>query len=163
MTLKNTHDDERKKYRTTTYLSESENIQLRKAFKQSPFDNFSQYHRHLITKSISEPENTSEVQNVNESTSYALSETVQTICRFLTVLEKISSSPTSNNDSEVINLINTINANILYIGDLCYRWAKWYRKDAQRRQIIKDIAELTLNNNELQELAKAAELAEVTQ
>jgi hypothetical protein len=157
MTLQNMRGDERKNHRIATYLSESENTQIRNDFDQSDFINFSQYHRHLITKVISETESISTIPSVNEVTSYALNETVQAICRFLIQLEKIELSGNSPQTSE---LINTINGNILYVGDVCYRWAKWYRSDTKRRQVIKDIAELTLSSSELYTLAKAVEKSE---
>ena len=112
MTLKNTRDDERKNHRFATYLSDSESEQFRYSFEQSDFTNFSQFHRHLITKSISETESNSTIPNVNEVTSYALNETVQAICRFLSQLEKIEAS---ENSPQTYELINTINGNILYI------------------------------------------------
>lgn len=157
MTLKNTRGDERKNHRFATYLSDSESEQFRYSFDQSDFTNFSQFHRHLITKSISETESTSTIPSVNEVTAFALSETVQAVCRFLTQLEQIEAS---ENSPQISALINTINGNILYVGDICYRWAKWYRNDTQRRNIIKDIAELTLSGSELYELASLVKRAE---
>lgn len=157
MTLKNKREDERKKHRIATYLSESENVQIRNSFEQSDFTNFSQYHRYLIISATSEIEHPSMLTAVNEATSYALSETVHAITSFLTQLEKIEAAGCPLQISE---LINSINGNVLYVGDVCYRWAKWYRDDAQRRQIIKDIAELTLSSNELVELAKTVKRTE---
>lgn len=160
MTLKNMRGDERKNHRFATYLSDSESDQFRHSFEKSDFSNFSQYHRHLIIKAISETENSSTVPSVNEVTSYALSETLQAICRFQTKLEKIEASDST---PQVLELIRTINGNIFYVGDICYRWANWYRNDSQRRKVIKDIAELTLSSNELHELAKAVERTEISQ
>ncbi len=151
--------DERKNHRFATYLSDSEREQFHRSFEKSGFSNFSQYHRHLIIESTSgNAPKTSIVPNVNEVTSYALSETLQSINRFLIKLEKIKASEDA---PQVIELIKTINGNVFYVGDICYRWAKWFRGDVQRKQVIKDIAELTMNSSELYELAKTVENSEV--
>jgi len=152
--------DERKNHRFATYLSEYESTLFKNAFEQSDFTNFSQYHRHLIIDAISKAENSSSLSSINEVTSYALSETLQAICRFQTKLEKLEGS---DNTPQVLELINTINGNIFYVGDICYRWANWYRSDVHRKKVIKDIAELTLSSSELYEMAKAVEKAEVAE
>src|SRR5690554_6769332 len=78
MTYKNMRSDERKNHRFATYLSDSEREQFHRSFEKSGFSNFSQYHRHLIIESTSgNAPKTSIVPNVNEVTSYALSETLQ--------------------------------------------------------------------------------------
>lgn len=158
MTLKNKRGDERKNHRFATYLSDTESNQFRQSFENSDFSNFSQYHRYLIVEATSETPDTSNLPSVNEVTSYALSETLQSINRFLIKLEKIKASEDA---PQVIELIKTINGNVFYVGDICYRWAKWYRDDVQRKQVIKDIAELTMNSSELYELAKTVENSEV--
>lgn len=160
MTLKNMRGDERKNHRFATYLSENESILFKNAFEHSDFTNFSQYHRHLIIEAISKAESTSTLPSINEVTSYALSETLQAICRFQAKLEKLEGS---DNTPQVLELIKTINGNIFYVGDICYRLANWYRSDAHRKKVIKDIAELTLSSSDLYELAKAVERAEEAQ
>lgn len=157
MTLKNMRGDERKNHRFATYLSDYESTLFKNAFEHSDFTNVSQYHRHLIIEAISETENTSTLPSVNEVTSYALSETLQAICRFQTKLEKLEESDST---PQVLELISTINGNIFYVGDICYRWANWYRSNAHRRKVIKEIAELTLSSSELYELAKTVERTE---
>ncbi len=160
MTIKKPLDDERRTHRITTYLSDLEVQLLRNSFEQSEFDNFSQYHRHLIMQMISIPSNTPVVHHINESTSYSLSQTVQAICRFLCELERIESSSYHNKDTEIVRLVKTIHANILYIGDVCYLWARWYRNDTHRRGVIKNIAELTLTSQELYDLAVSVKNSE---
>lgn len=153
-------DDERRTHRITTYLSAAEYAQLDTAFEQSDFDNFSQFHRQLLLDSQSEASRFPTIPPVNKEVAETLTIAVHANCRLIAQLEMLSLIFEQANVTDVQNKIDVAISNVTQIGELCYRWARWYRGNVNQRSVVIDIAAITLTSSELYTLADSVKNAE---
>ena len=153
-------DDERRTHRITTYLSSTEYTSLHQAFEKSDIDNFSQYHRQLLINSLSHSENQINVPAVNRDVAEALTAAVHASCRLIAQLEMFYLLSEGAKLSDVQHKIDIAVRQVRLIGDICYRWAKWYRFNLEGRTVVAEIAALTLSSRELYALADSVKDAE---
>lgn len=156
-------DDERRTHRITTYLSSPEYTSLHEAFDKSDIDNFSQYHRQLLMNSISCSENKINIPPVNRDVADTLTAAVHASCRLIAHLEMFSLLCGKDNFEGVQHRIDNVVREVTAIGEICYRWGRWYRGNFEARSVVADIAALTLSSSELYALADFVKKAEDAQ
>lgn len=160
MTQMTKSDDERRTHRITTYLSAAEYVHISNAFEQSDFDNFSQFHRQLLLDSQNETRSFPTIPSVNKEVAETLTIAVHANCRLIAQLEMLSLLFEQTNVHDVQQKIDNALRNVTQIGELCYRWARWYRGNINERSVVIDIAAIILTSSELYTLADSVKNAE---
>jgi len=156
-------DDERRTHRITTYLSSPEYASLYEAFEKSDIDNFSQYHRQLLIDSLSSAENQINIPSINRDVAETLTTAVHASCRLIAQLEMFSLLSEGANFEDLQQKIANISSQVTAIGEICYRWGRWYRGNFEARSVVADIAAITLCSSELYALADSVRKAEDAQ
>ena len=156
-------DDERRTHRITTYLSASEYNDFYSTFETSDIDNFSQYHRQVIIDSLTHSEHRFKIPQINSDVAETLTIAVHSSCRLIAQLEMFSLLSEGANFGDALQKIDDLARKISAIGEICYRWARWYREDFEAKAVVADIAAITLSSHELYVLADAVNKAEDAQ
>lgn len=154
-------DDERRTHRMITYLTDNEILQIKQKYEQSGFDNFSQYHRDVLLKSITDVPHLQSIPPASEEFAKSLTNAVHSISRFIAQLEMYQLIFQQSNNSDIQAKIADVLSEVRRIGSLCYTVVGWYRQNHRdEKSIIKSIASLTLTSDELQVLVDTVRTAE---
>jgi hypothetical protein len=149
-----TSDDERRVHRITTYLSSREVQIIKDAFEKSTINNYSQFLRHQLLLSVNEEAKIAiVVPEVNKQLAIEFTSCVTSLNRLIADLELDALNYEEQSESEKLNKLTSVIEYVNKVDKAAWMLAHFFKGDIQRKQVIQNMAYITLSSDDLIEMA----------
>jgi hypothetical protein len=156
-----TSDDERRTHRVTTYFSSREVQIIKDEFEISTIDNYSQFLRHQLLLSVNEQAKIAiVVPEINKDLAIELTSCVSSLNRLIADLELDALNYEKQSESEKLNKLNSVIEYVNKVDKAAWMLAHFFKGDIQRKQVIQNMAYITLSSDDLIEMAATMILEE---
>jgi hypothetical protein len=146
--------DERRVHRITTYLSSREVKIIKDAFEKSTIDNYSQFLRHQLLLSVNEEAKIAiVVPEINKELAIELTSCVSSLNRLIADLELDALNYEAQSESEKLNKLTSVIEYVNKVDKAAWMLAHFFKGDIQRKQVIQNMAYITLSSDDLIEMA----------
>jgi hypothetical protein len=149
-----TPTDERRVHRITTYLSSREVQIIKDAFEKSTIDNYSQFLRHQLLLSVNEEAKIAiVVPEVNKQLAIEFTSCVTSLNHLIAELELDALNYEAQSESEKLNKLTSVIEYVNKVDKAAWMLAHFFKGDIQRKQVIQNMAYITLSSDDLIEMA----------
>jgi hypothetical protein len=146
--------DERRVHRITTYLSSREVKIIKDVFEKSTIDNYSQFLRHQLLLSVNEEAKIAiVVPEINKELSIELTSCVSSLNRLIADLELDALNYEAQSESEKLDKLTSVIEYVKEVDKAAWMLAHFFKGDIQRKQVIQNMAYITLSSDDLIEMA----------
>lgn len=149
-----TPTDERRVHRITTYLSSREVQIIKDAFEKSTIDNYSQFLRHQLLLSVNEEAKIAiVVPEVNKELAIEFTSCVTSLNHLIAELELDALNYEAQSESEKLHKLTSVIKYVKEVDKAAWMLAHFFKGDIQRKQVIQNMAYITLSSDDLIEMA----------
>jgi hypothetical protein len=149
-----TPTDERRVHRITTYLSSREVQIIKDEFEKSTINNYSQFLRHQLLLSVNEEAKIAiVVPEVNKQLAIEFTSCVTSLNRLIADLELDALNYEEQSESEKLNKLTSVIEYVNKVDKAAWMLAHFFKGDIQRKQVIQNMAYITLSSDDLIEMA----------
>jgi len=143
-----------RQHRVATYLSNDEYKALQKAFDDSEFTTLSQFHRYLISNGIEQNNDyLIHLSSLNYEITNDFSDCVNTLNRLVTELEILALEYEDNNETDKLDKLKSIIEYVNKVDKAMYSLVHFMQLSTEHKEAIKTVAHITLNCDDLIEIA----------
>jgi hypothetical protein len=143
-----------RQHRITTYLSATEFQDLQTALEESHFTNLSQFNRYQILNSINKQQQyVINVPEVNYQLSQDFIQCVTSFNRLVSMLELDADDYEQQAETEKLAKLTSVIGYVKEVAEAVWHFTHFIKGNIEYRDVLKNMAYLTLSSDELLEIA----------